>query len=495
MLLQLAGVALLASFLALAAGMAAAGPAAAGSATPSPGSALPSADPAHSLRPSPDYYDVCPVTLDSSPLCLRLTLGAIDRARAAEGLGALELPAAFGRLPVPEQLFVVVDAERVTRGLAPFVGLSAALVARAQRGADRGMSPAVRPGSGQVSDWIGAINNGLDADFQWMYADGPSPGQSSCISLGMSSCWEDRNLLLRGFRPARGRALAMGAALDSTGDDEHGDMGGPSLAVVLGDGPVASSSYVYTWAEARAATDRGTLAPIMGVPRHESTSGIRDPRNNIPPEPDYLEQCAPSGIDDSAHCISATLAAINHVHALEGVPPMVLPTDFAQLPIPEQLFVVIDLERVDRGLRPLVGLTARLDANAQKGADTANDPPDAGPAYLQTDGEWSGGNSNGLDADYGWMYYDGYNAGNLDCPHPTSPGCWGHRTGILDDFGTGGTLEMGAAFDPTGDNNRGDVGGPSMAVTLAVTYAAPGALVFTWAQVTAQIPGWDVTTP
>ena len=86
--------------------------------------------------------------------------------------------------------------------------------------------------------------------------------------------------------------------------------------------------------------------------------------------------------------------------------------------------------------------------------------------------EWAGGSANALDAVYGWMYDDGFDSGNLDCEHRGAPGCWGHRKGILDDFGSGTNLEMGAAVDTSGDTHNGDAGGTSMAVTLAVA-AAP----------------------
>jgi len=39
---------------------------------------------------------------------------------------------------------------------------------------------------------------------------------------------------------------------------------------------------------------------------------------------------------------------------------------------------------------------------------------------------------------------------------------------ILDDFGTVGTMVMGAAVNPTSDTGE-DKGGPSMAATLAIT--------------------------
>ena len=145
---------------------------------------------------------------------------------------------------------------------------------------------------------------------------------------------------------------------------------------------------------------------------------------------------------------------------------MVLPSGFAQLSMPEQLFVAVNLERVDRGLPAFAGLTTALNHNAQQGADSADDPPDPGRGYDLDDAEWAGGSSNGLDAVYGWMYDDGFDSGNLDCVHHGAAGCWGHRKGILDDFGSGPNLVMGAAVDTTADTHGGDRGGTSMAVTL-----------------------------
>ena len=138
----------------------------------------------------------------------------------------------------------------------------------------------------------------------------------------------------------------------------------------------------------------------------------------------------------------------------KAIRPMVLPADFAQLSIPDQLFVAVNLERVDRGLPAFGGLTTALNRNAQRGADTANDPPDPGQSYDLEDAEWAGGSSNGLDAVYGWMYDDGFDSGNLDCLHRGAAGCWGHRKGILDDFGSGPNLAMGAAIAMHGDTHQ-----------------------------------------
>src|ERR1700733_5293712 len=137
------------------------------------------ANPGRSVSPSPDYLDACaPVGGDSSSTCLRLTLEAIDTARADEGVRPMALPSDFARLSVPEQLFVAIDRERVDRGLAPFAGVETTLDTGAQRAADRAQLPR-SPGrslSQTDTEWIGAVDNVLDADFEWMYDDGPGSG-------------------------------------------------------------------------------------------------------------------------------------------------------------------------------------------------------------------------------------------------------------------------------------------------------------------------------
>ena len=452
-------------------------------------SASGAASPAESVPPTPNYPNLCaPAGPDTSVTCLRLALAAIDAARAGEGIVPMRLPANFAQLTVAQQLFVAVNLERVDRGLAPFIGLTAALDHEAQRGADGGQLPPRPSRTYRNADleWIGNVDNGLDADYQWMYYDGPGSGLPGCSSTKHSGGWVDRRIVLDRF--GNSLDLVMGAAFDQTGDTSSDDRGGSSLAVTLAAVSRRSSGpFVYTWAQALAATRTATLRPLEAIPAGESDTGIADPAHNVTPDPDYLNICAPSGIDTSTACMDAVLAALDHARVLEGLAPMVLPTDFAQLSVPEQLFVAINLERVDRGLAPFVGMTAALDHNAQRGADGANDPPDAGPAYLLVDGEWAGGSANGLDAVYGWMYDDGPNSGNLDCLHRGAAGCWGHRNGILDNFGSGDRLVMGAALDVTGDTNSGDVGGTSMAATLAVA-GTPQVLIYTWTEAVAAIP-------
>ncbi len=435
-------------------------------------------DPAHTIPAAPDYTKACaPSGLDSSQTCVEVALQAIDNARAKEGLGPMVLPAGFTRLTVPQQLFVALDRERVDRSLPPFTALIRPLNIVARTGADSGSDPP-DPGRGYLSantEWIGGIANGLDADYLWMYDDGPGSGVRDCGKSGGSSCWADRHAVLGNYGPG---TPVMGAAVNPTADTTESDRGGPSLAAVLASAGADPGPGGYRWTTALSDVKAGTIRPRVAPPADVSATGIADPGKTEPPVPDYTRTCA-TVIDRSPGCLARIVQAVNNARGKEGVKPMVLPAGFGTLSIPQQLLVAVDLERVDRGLPPFAGLTADLNANAMHGADTANDPPDPGPGYDVSDTEWAGGSVNGLDAVYGWMYDDGKGSGNLDCPAKGGPGCWGHRHGILDNFGTVGTLVMGAAVNPTGDTTPGDQGGISIAATLAIT-REPGPLLYTW---------------
>jgi len=448
-----------------------------------------SAEPVSSVTASPDYYQSCAISgVDNSPGCLQVALEAVDRARAREHLGPLQLPAGYAAMPFAEQVLTVVDAERVDRGLPPAVGLTPALNEVAARGAAvDDLPPAPGPGiAGSRSEATADFVNALDVDYGWLYDDGPGSGTPGCDTSGDAGCWADRRVVL-GDYPSGG-TVVMGAALDPTGDTQTQDRGGPSMAMVVGTATGAVGALTYSWSQARAAIAAGTLRPLASAPTGISATGIPDPPHTVPADPDYTQQCASSGTDSSPACLAAILSAVDNARSAEGVKPMTLPADFARLTIPEQMFVAVNLERVDRGLPPFVGLSAAMDANAAKGAADANDPPDP-KGVLGDDEEWSGGSVNGLDADYGWMYDDGRGSGNIDCPRTGGPGCWGHREGILDNFGTVGTMVMGAAFDPTGDTAAsGWAGGTSMAVTMVATLDPPTSYVATWPAVLTEVP-------
>jgi hypothetical protein len=160
-----------------------------------------------------------------------------------------------------------------------------------------------------------------------------------------------------------------------------------------------------------------------------AASALTDPPANRDLSEATLRACQ-SG-PASAGCQSAALADLNAARAAEGIGPMQLPSDFGSLTVPQQLLVLSNLERVDRGLVPVIGLSGPLDQDALTGAQH-----DADPVPTQFNGDsftsnWEGGYGSPFEADFEWMYDDGYGSNNEDCNSPTDSGCWGHRHDIL----------------------------------------------------------------
>ena len=238
-----------------------------------------------------------------------------------------------------------------------------------------------------------------------------------------------------------------------------------------------------------------------------------NPVANIAPSPNYLQSgnCSqtasgwscdnpcvtstltwPSNTNDPA-CTNYLLSAINAARRIEGVAPMVLPSNWYGLTTSEQLFVVADLERTARGLTPYLGINAALSAAAQRAAATASDPSAApgfpiatdAQGYEALDGTWSSGFSV-LAADYVWMYNDGWgganNTANIVCTSPTSSGCWSHRDELLGyapgfDPGVGldaSNAEVGVGFAVAN-------GSGSYVDLIEAPSGNPPAMTFTWA--------------
>lgn len=170
-------------------------------------------------------------------------------------------------------------------------------------------------------------------------------------------------------------------------------------------------------------------------------SATTDPLLNVAPSPDYWGPCLTNG-SNSPTCIDAVVAAIDSARALEGVAPMVLPAGFASLSPEVQTFVVSNLERVDRGLQPAMGMVDALNTTSAEAAAADADPSlsswSVGPFAANRWGSIWAGDLNALASDYDWMYNDGWGPSgsyNLDCTTATSSGCWGHRHNILSGYG------------------------------------------------------------
>ncbi len=221
---------------------------------------------------------------------------------------------------------------------------------------------------------------------------------------------------------------------------------------------------------------------------------IPDPSANRSPSQSTLQACT---LDPAGQaCFDDALADLNAARVSEGDLPMLLPGDWSSLTIPQQLLVLSNLERVDRGLVPLEGLSANLDNDAEQGAQQDMDPPFNNIYGGAASANWEGGYVSPLLSDFAWMYDDGYGSGNLDCTTPTSDGCWGHRHDILWDFTA--PAVMGAAYEDAVSSDDGDpseseifVGGDNQ--TGSGQADAP--IAPTWATIAATLPiGLSATT-
>ncbi|HUY97573.1 MAG TPA: hypothetical protein VMW47_08155 [Verrucomicrobiae bacterium] len=207
----------------------------------------------------------------------------------------------------------------------------------------------------------------------------------------------------------------------------------------------------------------------------------RRPAANVPAQPPFLAVCAAAASGTPA-CAAAAIAALDHARRVEGLGPLTVPSDFARLTSAEQLFVLVDEERTSRGLAPYLGLSAGLDAVAATAARRATDPIPAGSrlggdTVVAWGGNWGAG-PGPLGVSYGWMYEDGFGAGNLACSTPAAPGCWGHRDNILVRWAPtpGRWLVMGAA------SVAAATGLASAAESFALVQGPRPSVVYTWSE-------------
>jgi hypothetical protein len=209
-----------------------------------------------------------------------------------------------------------------------------------------------------------------------------------------------------------------------------------------------------------------------------------NPTSNIAESPNFAATCRQTG-SQSAACVSAAMQATTAARAAEGLGAMVLPANFAALAPGEQLFVLTDIERVDRGLPPAVGMVPELNQDAQSAAASNADPTPssvpAGTTVLAWASIWAEA-AGPLASNYNWMYDDGQGSGNLACT-PGNPGaCWGHRDNELaynssQVAASHGVLVMGAAEATV----AGDAPWLSDAVLMALVTGTP-TYTYTWAQ-------------
>jgi len=149
------------------------------------------------------------------------------------------------------------------------------------------------------------------------------------------------------------------------------------------------------------------------------------------------------GYTNGAACTNYILQAINNARAIEGVRPMVLPSNWFSLSVPDQLFVIADLERTARGLPPYLGINDALSANAStpppRPTAIRQSPPVSrwpmttrAPRVLVARGRAVTPSSPPTTS--GCMTTRGRHrakTSNIACTSAGSAGCWAHRDELL----------------------------------------------------------------
>lgn len=207
------------------------------------------------------------------------------------------------------------------------------------------------------------------------------------------------------------------------------------LALTLGWATGTANPALATGRAAATHSVRTSLGQsVAGV----AAAGIQARLHNIAPSPNYFSVCAYG--TNSAACTRQVIKAIENARSHEHMKKraVILPNNYRKLSVPEQTFVITDLERVDRGLRPYTGLTATLNTAAHVAAIAQVDPTLVtsvlNALHIEALGSIWAGDLGPLASDYDWMYNDGYAKGgsiNIACLRPGASGCWGHRHNIL----------------------------------------------------------------
>ena len=201
---------------------------------------------------------------------------------------------------------------------------------------------------------------------------------------------------------------------------------------------------------------------------HKGILPPKNPSKSLPPKPDFLSSSSCSSAKDTTACNDLVLSATSNArNLLEKLGPMSFSLSaYEKLTGAEQLFVTANVERVGRGLAPMLELTNSLDSLAQAGAKANTDPDidriiktklPGGGRVISAGANFASGYDNPLGSNYGWMYDDGLGSPNSACTSKNPQACWGHRDNILHAYGStsacGGTSfesVMGAGYVKSG---------------------------------------------
>ncbi len=125
-------------------------------------------------------------------------------------------------------------------------------------------------------------------------------------------------------------------------------------------GTVAAGVLLGAPGFASSATAAPTTATVSTAAAKPAKSPA-DPAANVPLAVGYAATCyASAAAASGAKCEQVLLTDINAARAREHVRALVLPRGYRTMPKGQQVFVLTNLERVDRGLAPITGINATL---------------------------------------------------------------------------------------------------------------------------------------
>jgi hypothetical protein len=185
----------------------------------------------------------------------------------------------------------------------------------------------------------------------------------------------------------------------------------------------------------------GSLALVVVASASAAWGGKDPPRNTRIGRLPSSCRSSPRG----KTCIDAVVYYLDKARSRVHLPPYALPADFPSLPPPRQLFILVNLDRIQYGLPPFPGMTARLDHDALvSGVWRADDQHPSNTTGLTAWWPgWAGAFSNAPMAYEVWVWDDGLGSTNPRCTRHDHSRCWGHRHSVLWRYGS--NLAMGAA--------------------------------------------------
>jgi len=154
-----------------------------------------STNPSASMAPPAAFISACFGAVTTTSGCNAAALAAVNSARAAEGYGPLGLPSGYATMTMAEQILVVANAERTSRGLPSFTEVTT-LDRMALAGAKASTDPTGPSNSTWGSNVAWGYPNALAVDFAWMYDDGVGSPNIDCPSAGAVGCWGHRENIL-----------------------------------------------------------------------------------------------------------------------------------------------------------------------------------------------------------------------------------------------------------------------------------------------------------